>query len=59
VRPTILVPCCNFWDQKRKLGRDALIADITAHHTRLGGRVEPHELGFSGPHNRALVLTAR
>jgi hypothetical protein len=57
VSPAILVPCCNFWDRTRKLGRDALIADITAHHVRLGGQVEQHELGFSGPYNRALVLT--
>jgi hypothetical protein len=57
VRPAILVPCCNFWDQTRKLGREALITDITAHHTRLGGLVELRELGFKGPYNRALVLT--
>ncbi len=57
VRPTILVPCCNFWDQTRKLGRDALIADITEHHTGSGGLVEEHQLGFVGPYNRALVLT--
>ncbi len=57
MRPAILVPCCNFWDRARKLGRDALIAEITAHHTRLGGSVEPHELAFAGPYNRALVLS--
>jgi hypothetical protein len=57
VRPVILVPCCNFWDRTRKLSRDALIADITVHHVRLGGEVEGRELGFSGPYNRALVLT--
>ena len=57
VRPVILVPCCNFWDRTRKLGRDALIADITAHHARLGGLVEPRRLVFTGPYNQALVLT--
>ena len=29
VRPAILIPCCNFWDQSQKLGREALLAEIS------------------------------
>lgn len=29
VRPIIVVPCCNFWDRSRKLGRDALVGEIS------------------------------
>ena len=24
ITKTLLIPCCNFWDNKKKLGRDAL-----------------------------------
>ncbi|GAA1393882.1 hypothetical protein ACFQZ4_01935 [Catellatospora coxensis] len=56
VRPVLVVPCCNFWDRDRKLGRDELMNAITAHHRALGGRVEHVELAFRGPKNHALVL---
>ncbi|GHJ47216.1 hypothetical protein Cs7R123_45580 [Catellatospora sp. TT07R-123] len=56
VRPVLVVPCCNFWDRDRKLGRDELLAAITAHHRALGGRCEHVELAFRGPKNHALVL---
>jgi hypothetical protein len=32
VRPTILIPCCNFWDPSKKLGRDALIQAIEEYY---------------------------
>ncbi|MFA6602981.1 MAG: hypothetical protein WCT01_04230 [Candidatus Shapirobacteria bacterium] len=28
-RPTILIPCCNFWDNTKKLGREALLEEIS------------------------------
>ena len=58
-RPTLVIPCCNFWSADEKLGRRALIEAIVAHHTHTGGEVEEAELAFSGPYNRALVLEPR
>ncbi len=56
MRPTLLVPCCNFWDTEQRLGRDELLAAVTEHHRGIGGTVEQLELAFRGPHNLALVL---
>ena len=55
-RPTLVIPCCNFWSTEEKLGRTALVEAIAAHHAHAGGQVEEVELPFSGPYNRALVL---
>ena len=55
VRPVVVVPCCNFWSQETRLGRDQLLDAIEQHHAACG----PSErviLNFRGPHNRALVL---
>jgi hypothetical protein len=54
--PVLVVPCCNFWDRERKLGRDALLAAISAHHLGRNGSVESLTLDFDGPMNRGLVL---
>ncbi len=54
--PALVVPCCNFWATGTKLGREALLTAITAHHTGIGGEVEPITLGFEGPMNRGLIL---
>ena len=55
-RPTILVPCCNFWDRDRRLSRDQLLEAIIDHHVALSGTHEHVELPFKGPHNHALIL---
>lgn len=56
IRPTVVVPCCNFWDRGRRLGRDDLLTAITGHHQGLGGQVEPVTFDFTGPKNLGLVL---
>ena len=55
VRPVVLVPCCNFWDRTRRLGRDALLTEIEAFYRSRGVTCERAELGFQGPMNIALV----
>jgi len=55
VRPVIVVPCCNFWSDTAKLGRDQLLDAIENHHAGYGTS-ERAVLDFRGPHNRALVL---
>ena len=57
VRPVVLVPCCNYWDLSRRLGRNALIEAIAEYYSASSVRYEVVELGFRGPMNRALVST--
>jgi hypothetical protein len=52
----LVVPCCNFWDHDRRLGRDDLIEQISAFHQGLGGTSERVTLAFGGPTNRGLIL---
>lgn len=53
-RPTILVPCCNFWSEET-LGRDALLAAITRYFDTQGVRYERIAFDFRGPKNLGLV----
>ena len=55
VRPVLLAPCCNFWSEHEKLGRDALVDAVCAWYDEHGVRYELHDLDFKGPYNRALV----
>ena len=54
VRPTILIPCCNFWSEE-KLGRDELVAAIAAFYRDHKVRYERVAFGFKGPKNIGLV----
>jgi hypothetical protein len=53
-RPTILIPCCNFWSEE-KLGRDELIAAIGDFYRRHRVRYERVAFDFRGPKNIGLV----
>ena len=55
IRPAVLVPCCNFWDHTRKLGRDALVEAIGSFYGDHGVTSEVVTLDFDGPMNLALV----
>ena len=57
VRPVLVVPCCNFWDQGERLGQAALLDAIRAHQEGIGGRAEDVLLDFRGPKNVGLVLS--
>jgi hypothetical protein len=54
-RPAIIVPCCNFFDTTRRLGRDDLLEAIERRLTDGRVRVQRHTLEFRGPFNIALV----
>ena len=54
VRPTILIPCCNFWSEE-KLGRDELIEAIAAYYRQHRVRFERVTFAFKGPKNIGLV----
>ena len=54
VRPTILIPCCNFWSEE-KLGREELLQAIERYYQGHGVRSERVTFGFKGPKNIGLV----
>lgn len=55
VKPVILIPCCNFWDRERKLGRDALLSEIEKFYKENNIKYEKVTFGFEGPKNIGLV----
>lgn len=54
-RPVLVVPCCNFWDRSRKLGRDALVEEIEGYFRKEGIPFEKIVFNFKGPHNIGFV----
>ena len=54
VRPTILIPCCNFWSEE-KLGRDELVEAIEDYYREHGVSFERVVFPFKGPKNVGLV----
>lgn len=54
VRPVILIPCCNFWSEK-KLGRDALLESIEGFYSLGGVKFKRVAFPFRGPKNVGLV----
>jgi hypothetical protein len=54
IRPTILIPCCNFWSED-KLGRDELVEAIELYYKEHGVVFERVEFAFKGPKNIGLV----
>jgi hypothetical protein len=57
VRPTILVPCCNFWSEE-KLGRNELLEAIEMYYREQGVSYERVVFPFKGPKNIGLVTQA-
>jgi len=55
VTNTFLVPCCNFWDRTKKLGRDALLEEISKFYDANKVKYEQIVLDFEGPKNIGLV----
>lgn len=54
VRPTILIPCCNFWSEE-KLGQWLLLHEIEKFYDDHGIRHERVTFDFKGPKNIGLV----
>lgn len=54
VRPTILIPCCNFWSDG-KLGAAELLEAIQEFYRAHSISFERVPFGFQGPHNIGLV----
>jgi hypothetical protein len=54
VRPTVVVPCCNFWSQD-KLGREELLQALEAFYSTADVAHERVTFPFSGPKNIGIV----
>ncbi len=57
IRPTLVIPCCNFWDRSKTLGRDALVSEIEKYYTENNIAYEKIVLEFKGPMNIGLSTT--
>ncbi|HSX33237.1 MAG TPA: hypothetical protein VLF91_02780 [Candidatus Saccharimonadales bacterium] len=55
LRPILVIPCCNFWDRSRKLGRDALLQEIESYFTQHEVPYERVSFAFEGPNNIGFV----
>lgn len=55
VKPAILIPCCNFWDQTRKLGREALLEEISKYYDQNEVEYKRVTFDFNSSKNIGLV----
>lgn len=55
VRPAILIPCCNFWDQTKKLGREAMLAEISNFYDERNVEYQRVAFDFDSSKNVGLV----
>ena len=54
IRPAVIIPCCNFWDEQRR-GQYELLTAIEEFYQQHSVRFERIELEFKGPKNIAIV----
>lgn len=59
VRPIFVVPCCNFWDRSRKLGRDALVDEICEYLNENDIKYKKLELPLTTPYRIAVYTLPR
>lgn len=55
IKPAILIPCCNFWDQTKKLGREAMLAEISKFYDEHNVEYKRVVFNFNSPKNIGLV----
>jgi len=54
IRPVVLIPCCNFWDDQRR-GKEELLTAIEGFYRENSVSFERVALDFKGPKNIAIV----
>lgn len=52
---TLIIPCCNFWDRSRKLGRDALLREIESFYRSNNITYKKVVFDFEGPKNIGFI----
>ncbi len=58
-RTVLVVPCCNFWDRSRKLGRDALLDEIKQYFDKNDIQYQKVTFNFNSPNNIGYVTKGR
>jgi len=58
IRPVVMIPCCNFWDEQRR-GQKELLEAIETFYQQHHVRFERVVLPFKGPKNVAIVSEPR
>ena len=53
-RPTLIIPCCNFWSDE-KLGRNELVEAIEAYYDENDMEYQRIEFPFKGPKNLGIL----
>ncbi len=56
-KPTIVVPCCNFWDRSQKLGTKALVDAICDYYKDNHIIFETCQFDFKGPKNIGIITS--
>jgi len=54
IKPVILIPCCNFWDDQKR-GKEELLTAIENFYNQNSISFERVILAFKGPKNVAIV----
>lgn len=57
VRPVLIIPCCNFWDRTKKLGRNALLDEIESYFKSNDIKFQKLTFDFKGPQNVGFVTS--
>ena len=55
VKPVLIIPCCNFWDQTRKLGREAMLSEFIKYFNEHNIKWERIVFDFNSSKNVGLV----
>lgn len=55
VKPVLIIPCCNFWDKTRKLGREALLSEFIKYFDEHDIKWERVVFNFNSSKNVGLV----
>lgn len=55
VKPVLIIPCCNFWDKSRKLGREAMLSEFVKYFEGHDVKWERIVFNFTSSKNVGLV----
>ncbi len=58
-KPTILIPCCNFWDSTQKLGTKELVESICSFYTGNKIKFDVVKLEFKSIKNTAIITSPK
>ncbi|MBP7859445.1 hypothetical protein KA001_00595 [Patescibacteria group bacterium] len=57
--PTLIIPCCNFWDKTQKLGTKELVEAIETFYKKNGIRYKIVKFDFKSPKNIGILTLTK